>query len=103
MQTSSKNASEAIRRSGDDALHCRQDPLSMRGNPGRGDAGYKTGSRFIGVHVIHLWDRRARFFYGYRIGIGQTPNFDYERNEYQTLGAALLAAEGRMKYYGPLT
>jgi hypothetical protein len=74
-----------------------------RGNPGRGDAGYKAGSRFIGAHVIHLWDRRAGFFYGYRIGIGHTPNFDYDRNEYQTLGAALLAAEGRMKYYGPLT
>jgi hypothetical protein len=26
-------------------------------NPGRGDAGYKAGSRFIGAHAIHLWDR----------------------------------------------
>ena len=75
-----------------------------RGGPGRGDAGYKTGSQFIGAHVIHLWDPRARFFYGYRIGIGHNPNFDYDTTtEYQTLGAALLAAEGRMKYYGPLT
>jgi hypothetical protein len=73
-----------------------------RGNPGLGNAGYETGSPFIGAHVIHLWDRRARFFYGYRIGIGQAPHFDYDRNEYQTLGAALLAAERRMKYYGPL-
>ena len=48
----------------------------------------------IGAHGIHLWDRRTGFFYGYRIGIGQTGNFDYGRNEYQTLGAALLAAEG---------
>ena len=68
-----------------------------------GDAGYEARSRFIGAHGIHLWDRRTGFFYGYRIGIGQTGNFDYGRNEYQTLGAALLAAEGRMKYYGPLT
>jgi hypothetical protein len=62
-----------------------------RGDPGRGDAGYKTGSQFIGAHVIHLWDPRARFFYGYRVGIGHHPNFDYDRNEYQTLGAARLA------------
>ena len=65
--------------------------------------GYKAGSRFIGAHVIHLWDRRTAFFYAYRIGIGPTGNFDCERNEYQTLGAALLAAEGQTKDYGPLT
>jgi hypothetical protein len=41
------------------------------GNPGLGNAGYKAGSQFIGAHVIHLWDRQARFFYGYRIGIGR--------------------------------
>jgi hypothetical protein len=33
-----------------------------------GDAGYKAGSRYIGAHVIHLWDRRLKFFYGYRVG-----------------------------------
>jgi hypothetical protein len=69
-----------------------------------GDAGYKTRSPYIGAHVVHLWDRRARFFYGYRVGIGRTGTFDYDTTtEYQTLGAALLAAEGQMRYYGPLT
>jgi hypothetical protein len=69
-----------------------------------GDAGYKAGSRYIGAHVIHLWDRRLKFFYGYRVGIGQTGSFRYDRTtEYQTLGAALLAAEQEMRFYGPLT
>jgi hypothetical protein len=69
-----------------------------------GDAGYKAGSPYIGAHVIHLWDRRLKFFYGYRVGIGRTGSFRYDRStEYQTLGAALLAAECEMKFYGPLT
>jgi len=42
-------------------------------------------------------------FYGYRVGIGRTGGFEYDTTtEYQTLGAALLAAENAMKVYGPL-
>jgi hypothetical protein len=75
------------------------------GEPGTGgDAGYKAGIRgVIGAHVVHLWDRRARLFYGYR-AIGHTPHFRYDRTtEYQTLRAALLAAEQEMRFSGRLT
>jgi hypothetical protein len=52
----------------------------------------------------YLWDRRLKFFYGYPVGIGQTDYFRYDRTtEYQTLGAALWAAEQQMGFYGPLT
>ena len=63
----------------------------------------KPGSPYIGAHVVHLWDRSARFFDGYRVGIGRTGAFEYDTTtEFQTLGAALLAAENAMKVYGPL-
>jgi hypothetical protein len=47
-------------------------------------------------------NRSARFFYGYRVR-GRSGAFDDDTTtEYQTLGAAVLAAESAMKVYGPL-
>jgi hypothetical protein len=60
------------------------------------DAGYKTAEHTIsdmGAQVVHLWDRRARYFYGYRVRISRTGRGGFRDigAEYQTLGAALLA------------
>jgi hypothetical protein len=58
------------------------------------DAGYKTGDTIsdMGARVVHLWDRRAQYFYGYRVRISRTGRgvFRDIGAEYQTLGAALL-------------
>jgi hypothetical protein len=66
------------------------------------NAGYKTGDPIsdMGAQVVHLWDRRARYFYGYRLRIGRTGRGGFRDTgaEYQTLGAALLAAEYERKF-----
>jgi hypothetical protein len=73
----------------------------MRAAPG--DAGYKTGDPRVdmGAHVVHIWDPHSRFFYGYRVRIGRTGRGGFRDigAEYQTLGAALLAAENAIKFY----
>jgi hypothetical protein len=55
----------------------------------------------MGAHVVHIWDPHSRFFHGYRVRIGRTGRGGFRDIgvEYQTLGAALLAAENAIKFY----
>jgi hypothetical protein len=50
--------------------------------------------------VVHLRDRRARYFYGYRVRIGRAGRGGFRDigAEYQTLGGALLAAEYELRF-----
>ena len=76
----------------------------QRGDPAS-RSGYKASDKEtdVGCFVRHLWDPRAKFFYGFEAYVGRNNSWFGWREVgcYQTLGAALSACENALNWYPP--